>query len=845
MAVKVVGHISHEKCRRAVENEALFMEACNHPCILRVVGVVHYPGKASIVLELASRGPLSNIILDLKNFPHIPLSLRVWCLIDICRGLEHIHSKKIFHNDIKPENILVCHDFRCKITDFGIAKELTSSTLGIPSKIGGTLHYMAPELKLGQGGNHRSDVYSFGKTSTVLLQRKVPQMSTEFRRLIDDTVCLLPVDVRNLMEVYLLNVLEPDVKCRASAADCCDFLKPIGEALRGDPRDHFQEHPDKEVVRSLDMKAYDLFITSVISVKMDGIVLEDNADQNNSPKKEKKQKMIETFFEWFVKADVEEENAQEYAQRLVTKKIPSLQKFGRLVMERGINFFDFDDVDENDILRALRRDCFLESGEAEKQERERLEKERLEKERLEAEKQERERLEKERLEKERLEAERKERERLVRTDSDIKEAVNLWCEDENRATSTYGRIDQWDVSRVSNMKDLFKKQKDFNCDISSWDVGNVVNMSYMFCNASSFNQDLSSWDVGNVENMSYMFCNASSFNQDLSSWDVGNVKNMSHMFHGASSFNQDLSSWDVGNVKDMSCMFCDSSSFNQDLSSWDVGNVKNMSCMFGGESSFDQDLSSWDVGNVKNMSDMFHGASSFDQDLRSWNVGNVKSMSSMFCDSSSFNQDLSSWDVGNVKDMSCMFCDSSSFDQDLSSWDVGNVENMFYMFCDSSSFDQDLSSWDVGNVVNMSCMFGGASSFNQDLSSWDVGNVENMSCMFGGASSFNQDLSSWDVGNVENMFGMFCDSSSFDQDLSSWDVGNVENMFGMFCDSSSFDQDLSSWDVGNVKDLSCMFHCASSFNQDLSSWDVGNVENMSYMFNGSAVKESHKCHVKT
>ena len=101
--------------------------------------------------------------------------------------------------------------------------------------------------------------------------------------------------------------------------------------------------------------------------------------------------------------------------------------------------------------------------------------------------------------------------------------------------------------------------------IQDWDVSAVTVMSEMFMGASAFDQDLSKWDVSAVTNMGDMFLSASAFNQDLSNWDVSAVTNMGAMFYGALAFNQDLSKWDVSAVTDMRFMFEDAPAFNREL----------------------------------------------------------------------------------------------------------------------------------------------------------------------------------------------------------------------------------------------------------------------------------------
>ena len=268
----------------------------------------------------------------------------------------------------------------------------------------------------------------------------------------------------------------------------------------------------------------------------------------------------------------------------------------------------------------------------------------------------------------------------------------------------YGPIKDWDVTRITDMSNLFSGEysspNKFDEDISGWDVSNVTNMESMFEN-SIFNQPIGDWDVSSVVDMSYMF-HFSVFNQPLEQWGskLGNVKNMEMMFYD-SPFNQDINNWDVGNVQNMDGMF-EGSKFNRYIGNWDVGNVQNMDGMFS-HSLFNQDISSWKVGNVKNMENMF-GSSQFNQDISGWNVSNVKNMSLMFTQSQ-FNQDISGWDVSNVTNMEGMFAESQ-FNQDINSWNVNiSVVNIEEIFIHSELERQgNLPDWYTG-VVNPEDLF--------------------------------------------------------------------------------------------------------------------------------------------
>ncbi len=181
-----------------------------------------------------------------------------------------------------------------------------------------------------------------------------------------------------------------------------------------------------------------------------------------------------------------------------------------------------------------------------------------------------------------------------------------------------------------------EKHREKECyDLSKLDVSQITNMDSVFC-FSNFNGNINNWDVSNVTNMLDMFFFATNFNQDISKWDVSNVTNMSFMFYRAKQFNQPLNNWNVSKVIDMKCMFSFSKKFNQDLSSWNTSNVTSMSYMFNETDCFNQNLNFWDISSVINMGSMFSHAKSFNQIISNWDLSNIRYCDHMFDNAESF-----------------------------------------------------------------------------------------------------------------------------------------------------------------------------------------------------------------
>ncbi len=100
-------------------------------------------------------------------------------MIQITSGMVEAH-KFIVHRDLKPDNILIDRKGVLKITDFGLAKYITTATRTQTFKGWGTFAYMAPKCWLSEKNTTRMDIYSIGIIFYELLARAKPySASTE------------------------------------------------------------------------------------------------------------------------------------------------------------------------------------------------------------------------------------------------------------------------------------------------------------------------------------------------------------------------------------------------------------------------------------------------------------------------------------------------------------------------------------------------------------------------------------------------------------------------------------------------------------------------------------------
>jgi serine/threonine protein kinase len=233
VAVKRMKFDGDMKKSNQVAREILLMKVLGqHPNILPCYGYTTSPGLINIVMEYAPFGALSEIIDPTLNIFHelLPLLILAW-LHDLACALQFMHSHNIKHKDIKAQNILVYRMFQIKLGDFGFAKQhivnVNTTTWG------GSIPFMALEVRNGYQSTLSSDMFSFAMTAAQIMTRNplgpkvVPtasQRETQMRAAV--STLALPFMSEHLLWL-LMRCASDDPLQRANAEEVCCYLKEI------------------------------------------------------------------------------------------------------------------------------------------------------------------------------------------------------------------------------------------------------------------------------------------------------------------------------------------------------------------------------------------------------------------------------------------------------------------------------------------------------------------------------------------------------------------------------------------------------------------------------------------
>ena len=248
VAVKILRDefTTDEEFIKRFETEAQSAARLTHPNIVSIYDVGVDAGIYYIVMELIQGKTLKEIIVEEKG--PLPWKWSVNVAIQIASALEMAHKNNIIHRDIKPHNIIITEDGIAKVTDFGIAKAVSNSTITAFGKTIGSVHYFSPEHARGGYTDAKSDLYSLGVVLYEMVTGRVPfdadtPVSIALKHMQEPPVP--PIEVNpNLPEALnniILKTLQKDPMYRYQTAT--ELLVDLRKALKN-PNGNFVEQEE-------------------------------------------------------------------------------------------------------------------------------------------------------------------------------------------------------------------------------------------------------------------------------------------------------------------------------------------------------------------------------------------------------------------------------------------------------------------------------------------------------------------------------------------------------------------------------------------------------------------------
>lgn len=259
------------------------LPSLTHPNIVSIYDVGNEGSLYYIVMELVKGKTLKEIINE--DGP-LPWKWSVNIAIQVASALEMAHRNRIIHRDIKPHNIIITEDGIAKVTDFGIAKAVSNSTITAFGTTIGSVHYFSPEHARGGYTDAKSDLYSLGVVMYEMLTGKVPfdadtPVSIALKHMQETPIepieenPEIPIAVNNI----IMKAMKKDANMRYHSAT--EMLKDLNKALK-DPNGNFVYIQQNESD----------FATQKIPI-YNNIPEEDHKVQNRNQKQEKKSKFKE------------------------------------------------------------------------------------------------------------------------------------------------------------------------------------------------------------------------------------------------------------------------------------------------------------------------------------------------------------------------------------------------------------------------------------------------------------------------------------------------------------------------------------------------------------------------
>ncbi len=214
-----------------------------------------------IVMELIQGKTLKEIIIEERG--PLPWKWSINVAIQIASALETAHRNNIIHRDIKPHNIIITEDGIAKVTDFGIAKAVSNSTITAFGTTLGSVHYFSPEHARGGFTDAKSDLYSLGVVMYEMLTGKVPfdadtPVSVALKHMQEEPEEPIEInpDIPIAINKIIMKALQKDTTLRYQSAT--EMLADLKQSLKNPDGDFVEEFEYDRTARTqkIDLNEY-------------------------------------------------------------------------------------------------------------------------------------------------------------------------------------------------------------------------------------------------------------------------------------------------------------------------------------------------------------------------------------------------------------------------------------------------------------------------------------------------------------------------------------------------------------------------------------------------------------
>lgn len=210
-----------EEFVKKFKRESQAAASLSHPNIVGIYDVGMEDNIYYIVMEYIKGQTLKDLI---KHKGALGIDFATNIAIQISSALEHAHKNHIVHRDIKSHNIMIREDNSVKVTDFGIARAISSSTITNTGNVIGSVHYFSPEQARGGYTDEKSDIYSLGIVMYEMMTGRLPfegesPIAVALKHLQEEAVRPISINPRipKSMEDIILKSIEKDVNNRYSS----------------------------------------------------------------------------------------------------------------------------------------------------------------------------------------------------------------------------------------------------------------------------------------------------------------------------------------------------------------------------------------------------------------------------------------------------------------------------------------------------------------------------------------------------------------------------------------------------------------------------------------------------